>query len=179
MPDLFFLARRRGLEDFLAEYRPEDARAVDRSGSTLLHAALSNKPGIRAQIAGRLLDDGADASAVTPDGATTLHVLLGRPRFEPETDAPLLRRLLDGGADPNRSHGRFGTPLVTLARQLNLTDAELAPLYDVLLASPALDLLAPPDAPTYEAVKRLGETRADLIARMDAVLAERGQSTPT
>jgi len=176
--DLFFTAKRRSLEEFLAIYRPEDANLTDPRGSTLLHSALANKPGIRAQIANRVLDDGADAAAVTGDGATTLHVLLGRPRFDMETDVPLLQRLLDGGADPNRTHDRFGTPLFTIARQLAFTDDELAPFYDVLLADPRLDLLAPAGDTTYAQVRRLGPSRAALVDRMTQLLRERGQPLP-
>lgn len=177
---VFSLARRGSLEDFLAGYDPADAAASDSTGSTVLHAALANKPIVRAQIAGRLLDDGADAAVVTRDGVTTAHVLLGRPRFDNATDTLLLQRLFDGGCDPNRMHGRFGTPLLALARQLKFPDDTLAPLYDVLLDVPGLDLLAPPppDRSTYESVKRLGERRAELTRRMRALLDERGQATP-
>lgn len=178
MADLFFTAKRRSLEEFLATYRPEDANLTDPRGSTLLHSALANKPGIRAQIANRLLDDGADAAAVTGDGATTLHVLLGRGQFDMNTDVPLLQRLLDGGADPNRPHDRFGTPLFTLVRQLTFSDDELAPFYDVLLADPRLDLLAPAGDTTYEQVRLLGPARVSLVDRMNAVLRERGLPLP-
>lgn len=178
-PEVFYLARRRTLEEFLAEYQPADANAVDGVGSTLLHAALTNKPVIRAGIANRLLDDGADAAAVTPGGATTAHVLLGRPRFDMDTDVPLLQRLLDGGSDPNRRYERFGTPLMTIARQLNMSDEALGPFYDVLLARPDLDLLAPAGASTFEALRLLGERRAALVSRMVTVLEERGQTIPT
>lgn len=178
MADLFFTTRRRSLEEFLAIYDPEDANLTDRRGSTLLHSALANKPGIRAQIANRLLDDGADAAAVTGDGATTLHVLLGRGQFDMDSDVPLLQRLLDGGADPNRSYDRFGTPLFTIARQLAFTDDDLAPVYDVLLADPRLDLLAPAGDSTYERVRLLGPDRASLVDRMNAVLRERDLPFP-
>ena len=177
---VFLLAKRGSYDDFLSGYDPADATASDSTGSTVLHAALANKPIVRAQIAGRLLDDGADAAAVTRDGATTAHVLLGRPRLDSATDGPLLDRLFDGGCDPNRAYGRFGTPLLTLARQLKFPDETLAPLYGVLLAVPGLDLLAPPppDRSTYESVRLLGERRAELTLRMDALLDELGRPTP-
>ena len=177
---VFSLAKRASYEDFLSGYDPADVTASDSTGSTVLHAALANKPIVRAQIAGRLLDDGADAAAVTRDGATTAHVLLGRPRLDTTTDAPLLGRLFDGGCDPNRSYGRFGTPLLTLARQLKFPDETLAPLYGVLLAVPGLDLLAPPppERSTYESVKLLGERRAELTRRMNALMGELGRPTP-
>jgi len=172
---LFRTARRGTYDEFVAVHDPARANAADSTGSTLLHAALANKPPERARIAGRLLDDGADAAAVTRAGATTAHVLLGSARLDAATDAPLLRRLLDGGCDPNRSHGRFGTPLMTLARQLTFTDAELAPFYDVLLDAPGLDPLAPPppERSTLEAVTLLGEQRADLARRLTDLLHER------
>jgi hypothetical protein len=180
VPSLFSLAKRASYEDFLAGYDPADARAVDSTGSTVLHAALANQPVVRAEIAGRLLDDGADAAARTGSGATTAHVLLGRPRLDPETDAPLLARLFAGGCDPNATYERFGTPLLTLARQLKFPDSALAPLYDVLLAAPGLDLTAPPppDRSTFTSVQLLGERRAELTRRMIELLQDRGQPIP-
>ena len=99
MGDLFRTARRGTYEEFVAVHEPARANVADSTGSTLLHAALANKPPERARIAGRLLDDGADAAAVTSAGVTTAHVLLGSARLDAATDAPLLRRLLDGGCD--------------------------------------------------------------------------------
>ncbi len=176
MTSLFFLAKRRSYDDFLSGYDPAQANARDSTGSTLLHAALANKPLVRAQIAGRLLDDGADAAAVTRDGVTTAHVLLGRARIDVATDAALLRRLFDGGCDPNRAYERFGTPLFALARQLKFPDDSLAPLYDVLLAAPGFDPLAPPPPArsTYESVRLLGERRADLTRRIAAWIEAHG-----
>ena len=179
--DVCWLASRATYEEFLSGYEPADAAGANSVGSSVLHAALTNKPIVRAKIAGRLLDDGADAAAVTHDGVTTAHVLLGRPRFDVATDALLLQRLFDGGCDPNRSHGRFGTPLLTLARQLKFPDGDLAPLYDVLLAVPGLDLLAPPPPgrSTYDSVTLLGEPRAELFRRMQERLWNGGQPTAT
>jgi len=178
--DLWFVAKRRTYEQFLEIYDPAQANAVDRAGSTLLHAALANKPPERSRIAGRLLDDGADASAVTADGVTTAHVLLGRSRLDPTTDAPLLRRLFEGGSDPNRATEHFGTPLLTLARQLKFTDEALTPFYDVLLEAPGLDVLAPPPPArsTFEALVLLGDRRAALTDRVRALLRAQGQQVP-
>ncbi|WP_251152042.1 YrhB domain-containing protein [Cellulosimicrobium sp. Marseille-Q4280] len=178
MPNLFVVARRGTYEEFVSVYDPSDATASDSTGSTVLHAALGNKPVVRARIAGRLLDDDADAAAVTPDGVTTAHVLLGRPRFDVPTDGPLLRRLFDGGCDPNRASARFGTPLLTLARQLKFPDGALAPLYDVVLSVSGLDPLSPPPPArsTLESVRLLGERRAALERRLTALLEERGRA---
>ncbi|MCK0113458.1 hypothetical protein MWU75_15015 [Ornithinimicrobium sp. F0845] len=68
MAALWFLARRRTYDQFLESYDPAQARTVDSTGSTLLHAALANKPPDRALIAGRLLDDGADPAASPQTG---------------------------------------------------------------------------------------------------------------
>ncbi|MCK0113459.1 YrhB family protein [Ornithinimicrobium sp. F0845] len=111
---------------------------------------------------------------------TTAHVLLGRPRLDAATDAALLRRLFEGGCDPNRTMERFGTPLVTLARQLKFTDETLAPFYDVLLAAPGFDPMAPPPpAPsTFEALVLLGERRAILTDRVRDLLRAQGRQPP-
>ncbi len=72
------------------------------------------------------------------EGPTTLHVLLGRGKHDFPGEAPLLERLLYGGADVNRAVDGFGTPLHTAARQFAFTDAAFALFYDVLFARPDL-----------------------------------------
>lgn len=178
MTDVFTLAGRGTVEDFLAGYDPSGAGAVDSTGSTVLHHALRNKPDRRGPIADRLLDDGADAAVVAGSGATTAHVLLGNQRAVIDADARLLRRLLDGGSDVNRSLERFGTPVFTIARQLKYAESDLEPFYEVLLARPDLDPLAPntQGRTLLEAVQVLGEVRGRLAAALSERAASRAAS---
>ncbi|WP_433343786.1 hypothetical protein [Micromonospora sp. CA-111912] len=105
-------------------------------------AALTNVvPAARAGIAAVLLDDGADARSTAADGVNTLHAMLGSAALDPAFEAPVLRRLIDGGADVNGVANKFGTPLQVLIAQFRYTDEVLAPFYDVIFSYGDLDLL--------------------------------------
>lgn len=168
------------LDDFLAVYSPSDATADDLGTPLLFDALANNDLAARVAIAHRLLDDGADAGVQQADGTTTLHVLLGKGDHDFEAEPALLERLIDGGADVNASVPRFGTPLLALARQFKFSDARLTPLYDVLLARPELDPLAPglDDEPVLTVVRKWAAKRADLVTRLEALLVERGTPVP-
>ncbi|MER5701757.1 hypothetical protein ABT023_07335 [Micromonospora sp. NPDC002296] len=88
-----------------------------------------------------LLDDGADARMTSADGVNTLHAMLGNAALDSAIEAPVLRRLIDGGADVNGVAKEFGTPLQVLFVQFRYTDEMLAPFYDVLFSCGDLDLL--------------------------------------
>jgi ankyrin repeat protein len=167
------LARSGTLADFLAGYDPSDCNAADPMGRTPLMAALGNPdPTARVAIATRLLDDGADPSALTPSGSSVLHVLFTQPRHDPKAEAPLLRRLLEGGADVNATMTKFGTPLQCLMALFDYTDAQLSPLYDVLFERADLQLLerAAHRNTTLQSAQRLLPQRAELVQRMLAYL---------
>ncbi|WP_145735553.1 hypothetical protein [Saccharopolyspora dendranthemae] len=138
------MARSGSVDDFLALYEPSMATGwTDSSGRSLLHCVLANKdPAARVALANRVLDDGADASALTEEGRTAAHVLLAQKRHDPPAEAPLLERLFDGGADVNHvvKAEQAGTPLYALAEQFQFPDEFFAPYYDVFFARPDLDL---------------------------------------
>lgn len=166
------LAKMSTAADFFAAYQPGQANAQDSTGRTVLLAALGNTDlSARSAIANRLLDDGADPTAVSGNGATTLHVLLGHVRHDIAAETPVLRRLLDGGADRNAVMPKFGTPLQTLLGMFQLTDEQLAPFYDEIFARPGLDLLtvAGRSSPLTSA-RKARTLRAGLLARMEAYL---------
>jgi hypothetical protein len=183
MPTLVEVTKYGGMEDFLAVYESGQATSwTSGDGRTLLTLALANTdPVARVAIANRLLDDGADASVrVGPERFTTPHLLLGHTSHEADAEAPLLKRLLDGGADVNAEvPGRWGTPLRTLARQAKFSDAELAPFYDVLFARPDLDLLRPDSAgiSAWEDARRKRPRRQGLVDRMEDHLRRHGRWT--
>lgn len=145
MPNVRLVARSGSEADVLAVYEPSMATGwTDLSGRSMLHCVLANKePRVRVALANRLLDDGADAAALTPEGRTTAHVLLAQKRHDPPVEAPLLERLIQGGADVNHVAVGEGTPLYSLAEQFMFTDEFLAPFYDVFFALPDLDLVTP------------------------------------
>jgi hypothetical protein len=176
-PSVYFSATQNEAE-FLADYEPSLATWADEDGSTLLMRALRNgDPASRVAIATRLLDDGADAGAATKSQVNALHVLLSATAHDFIAEAPLLTRLLEGGADINADSGsRWGTPLQTLSRTLKFSDEALAPFYDVLFARPELDVTTPSRVgrSVTESAQAAIRRRADLLARCQAHTNQHG-----
>ncbi|SIL90423.1 Uncharacterised protein [Mycobacteroides abscessus subsp. abscessus] len=77
------------------------------------------------------------------NGINVLHVLFGTRRHETALEAPMLRRLIDAGADINQVSKRSGPPLAVLIEHGPSPEAERVPFYDVLFDQPNLDLSAP------------------------------------
>lgn len=163
---LWLAAKRGTYEEFAGLYEGsgEDPTA-------LLIPSLTHKdPQVRFDIANRLLDDGAQASeAEKMDGLSTLHVLFGHRRKSHNIglEVPLLRRLLDVGADVNFHAPRLGFPLETLS-SVAMSDEELAPVYDVLFSRDDIDLSLPVDGALEIDLgeKLINSTRFDLARRV-------------
>lgn len=139
---LLAAARDGSYEDFLKSYSPADANYRGAGGRTLLFQSVVNKDiDARVAITTRLLDDGADASYASK-GTNVLHVLFATPVHDAEREAPMLRRLIDGGADINLVSKRSGPPLAVLIEHGPLPETERVPFYDVIFDQPNLDLSA-------------------------------------
>lgn len=114
-------------------------------GSLLLAGMRNGSAQDRLRIVTQLLEDGADAATVDSDGMNALHLLLsdsgGAPDYD--LDAQLLRHLLDGGADINQRHKRYGTPLVLMYDEGLMSNghagAGVEALWDVLFERTDLD----------------------------------------
>lgn len=140
---LLHLAQYGSLEDFLKEYTPQDATWRSVTGRNLLFKSVANKDvEARVAITTRLLDDGADAS-VAPDSLNVLHVLFDTRTHDTVLEAPMLRRLIEGGADINLVSKRFGPPLAVFIQHGPSPEDLRVPFYDVLFDQPNLDLTAP------------------------------------
>lgn len=167
--------------EFLAQYDPSILTERDAVGRTVLLAALGNTDiDARLEIAGRLLDDGADAGAVMDGQVGTLHVLLGKRHEKIDGEAALLTRLLEGGADPNLVSPKNGSPLQILNTQYAYSDEQLAPFYDVLFARDDLDLLRPGAyrSTTFGLAVKARSKRPQLVERMETYLRDRGIPIP-
>lgn len=178
MASLYHLASYGSFDEFMSEYKPADATDPE-AGERLLKRAVTNGDiAARVAIATRLLDDGADPAQATEDGANVLHALLGARDHDFAAEAPLLERLIAGGADINKVIARFGTPLETATVDSAFTESELAPVYDVFFAQPDLDLLQTSLAgrAVIDRLRDSFEDRTDLVARAEAYLAARGLS---
>ena len=117
----------------------------DRRWSVAIFGGLANEePTEKVGIVNLLLDNGADPSVVSEgDNINVLHVLFSglADEHDFELEAPLLRRLLDGGADINLRSPRFGYPLEALS-WMAATDDDLQSFYDVVFARPDIDMSA-------------------------------------
>lgn len=163
------------VEDFDKVYEPAWVN-YDYEGDTLLALALTNKDTAqRVAIANRLLDDGVDVKQSQP-----LHRLLGRNQHDFTSEAPVITRILDAGADVNEVMARFGTPLETIAGKGKFSDVELTPFYDVLLVRPDLDLLRKSvDGRTVLGnLRKMSALRGELVIRAEQTLTDRGIPVP-
>lgn len=142
----WYLAKNASIDEFDAAYTP-DMAGYEPEGTGALGGALVNTDlAARLHIAHRLLDDGANAAG--RDGQTNLlHIYFGTTSHDIEAEAPLLRRLIDGGADLNARHPKWGTPLLVLLRNNRLDDDDLGPFYDVIFSTPGIDFDVPASRP--------------------------------
>ncbi|TDZ77537.1 hypothetical protein DE4585_04932 [Mycobacteroides salmoniphilum] len=140
---LLYAAQKASYEDFVREYTPADATWLSATGRNLLFKSVSNRD-VKARVAitMRLLDDGADPS-VAPDNVNVLHVLFDQRTHDTAYEAPMLRRLIEDGADINLVSKRSGPPLAVFIQHGPSPESERVPFYDVLFEQPNLDLNAP------------------------------------
>jgi len=138
---VLYSAKRGSYAEFLDEYEPSMAvtyRAA--GGKTLLFESVANRDvEARVAITMRLLDDGADPSVVS-GGMNVLHILLGEKNHDARLEAPMLRRLIDGGADINQVSKRWGVPLIGLVESGFYPESARIPFYDVIFDQPNLDV---------------------------------------
>lgn len=179
MRNLWWVAQTGSVEEFLELYRPEMATSWDRTFGALLDCVLARVDAAsRVQLGARLLNDGADASALADDGGTTAHTLLSHHDHDPVVEAPLLERLFDGGADVNKvvRVKNMGTPLKALTGQFRFSDEFFAPFYDVFFSRDDLDLVTKDSRgiSMLETLRKSGELRPDLLRRAEEYLRARG-----
>ena len=94
----------------------------------------------RIQIATWMLDHGANPAEINPDEKiNALHVLFSQRTNDIPAEAPLLQRIIDGGADINLDNRRWGPPLNVLLENSELEDNHLAPYYDVIFSTPGIN----------------------------------------
>ena len=186
--EIYFLARDSTLEAFLARYDPDTMVDYqdELTGITALLGAASNKdPYTRINIANRLLDDGADASAVMPSDRLGVLSLLLRADNHPVdnvvAEAALLRRLLEGGADPNLRSPRWGPPLEALIDLRRMGDDNLEPYYDPFFSRPNLNFdvkLARSKMLVYELLSNTSVVLPKLHARFLDYIKQHPESVP-
>lgn len=120
----------------------EECRASGH-GEPLLKALGNHSVVDRVKISNFLLDRGADASAPAKgDNVNALHVLFGVRNHDFTLEAPLLERILEGGADVNLCSPRFARPLWMLM-MMPVKGWKLEPFLDVFFGRADMDLSLP------------------------------------
>ena len=93
----------------------------------------------RIKLANYFLDKGADPSYTDRyDRFNCLHVLFERWEHDYKREAPMLQRLLDGGAHINQRDSKGEYPL-ELVRMLLPNETDINHFYDVIFAHPGID----------------------------------------
>lgn len=140
-PGAFHIAQYASVAEFLERYEPSMAKLTwSGGGSQMLPAAVTNKDlEARVFITNQLLDDGADPSVMGSNRTNVLHQLFYAREHDFVAEAPMLRRLLEGGADINAQSPKWGCPLLVLLDNLNAFDRHLGPFYDVIFSWPGID----------------------------------------
>ncbi|KXO96506.1 Uncharacterised protein (plasmid) [Tsukamurella tyrosinosolvens] len=129
-------------DNFIAVYEGSEDEAsiqnhTEPKDNTLLWKAAHNRNvDARLAICNRLIDDGIDV-AYEDNKTNVLHLYFSNRTFEPEKEAPLLRRLLEGGADLNLQPSKGYSPLMTFMTNPRLLPDEVkVPFFNVLLEFP-------------------------------------------
>ena len=155
------------IEGFLAEYDPAD---LPNQEDALFGAVSNENLDLKLNITMRLLSDGASAAYVE-SGINVLHVLFGRMEARrPEQEAPMVRALIEAGADVNQYSRRYPTPLMMMLNEDHLPGEQSAPFYDVFLDRPELDLTLPV---RYQSNRTVREALEYMAAHTRPVLGER------
>ena len=166
-----YSAKRMSASEFFEIYEPAMA-TWDLGAASALRDALANPdPASRVAIASRLLDDGADATYSGEGGVNLVHILFHHRAHDIMAEAPLLQRLLDGGADINQYGRKFGPPLMVLISNTGLREAALDPFYDVLFSRGDLDFevradAAKPPRSMRQRIEMAEQRRPGLLHRM-------------
>lgn len=178
----WFLAKNASIDEFEKAYTP-DMAGYEPGGTGALGGALVN-PDLpaRIHIATRLLDDGANPAGVD-DGTNLLHILFDATSHDIPGEAPILRRLIDGGADLGGRHKKWGTPLLVRLRNTRLDDDDLGPFYDIIFSTPGIDFDVPASLTSEkpftlaERIELWADYRPNMYERMVAYRATNDQKS--
>lgn len=138
--DMFFSAKRQTLAQFMEVYDRQRLHEVHGGSSVIFDAMANQSPQDRYEIVKFLMGEGAELTGTNAENETLFHVLFSRPKHDIGQTVELTKLLIDAGADINRPDAKNRMAIQHLISQPKLTDEELAPLYDVIFQSCALEL---------------------------------------
>lgn len=163
----WFIAERRSYETMLETYDREAYVSDNRrtSGGVMRSAVRNGSIPDRIAISHFLLNEGLDPLMIGGgDHINVLHSSFGHGSDRDfAAEAPLLKRLLDLGADMTLRSPRFGTPWEMLVR-VPRRGGDATPFYDAIFDRPDLDLDQPLET-------KYGTTVRDFLYRLPHGLA--------
>ena len=115
---------------------PGDEERANRGRSLFSYALGNSKPEERYKIVDFLLERNPSFAHKSGDGASLLHILLGAVKHDPVRDAAIAQVLVDHGRPSTASIIASASPLQYLLPLHRYSDEDLAPIYDVVFASP-------------------------------------------
>ena len=174
---IFLTANMKTFEDFVALYSEGDEARANRGRSLFSYALGNSKAEERYKIVDFLLERNPSFAHKSGDGASLLHILLGAVKHDPARDAAIAQVLVDHGETFNCLDDRRRLPLQYLLPAHRYSDEDLAPIYDVIFASPDPGFTTVVDRgkPFHELVRAF-EERQVLADRIDAYLRTQGDT---
>ena len=175
--NIFLTANMKTFDEFAALYSEGDEARANRGRSLFSYALGNSKPEERYKIVDFLLERNPSFAHKSGDGASLLHILLGAVKHDPARDAAIAQVLVDHGETFNCLDDRRRLPLQYLLPAHRYSDEDLAPIYDVVFASPDPGFTTVVDGgkPFHELVRAF-EDRKVLADRIDNYLREQGDT---
>ena len=175
--NIFLTANMKTFEDFVALYAPGDEARANRGRSLFSYALGNSEPEERYKIVDFLLERNPSFAHKSGDGASLLHILLSSSDPDPARDAAIAQVLVDHGETFNCLDNRKRLPLQYLLPLHRYSDEDLAPIYDVVFASPDPGFTTVVDGgkPFHELVRAF-EDRQVLADRIDKYLRAQGDT---
>ncbi len=166
--DMYASAKTQTLAQFKEVYDKRLLNAVPKTGSPVVFHAMANQtPQNRYDIVKFLIDEGAELKETNAQDETLFHILFSRPKHSMAQTVELTRRLLDAEVDIDQLDSKNRVAIQYLISHPKFTDEDLAPLYDVIFQSRALEVNVKNDwgYTPIELARKL-PYRADLLKRM-------------
>lgn len=137
--DVCWAAKWDTFDHFLKQYQTRDERRLF-YGRGLLYYALANPdPDARYRISHFLLDNGAGVQPVEKEYGGPFHYLFRQKYHNIPRTKMLCEELLRRGADPNQAGAQNLLPIECMI-QMQYSETELTPLYELWLSIPDLEL---------------------------------------
>ena len=166
--DMYASAKTQTLAQFKEVYDKRLLNAVPKTGSPVVFRAMANQtPQNRYDIVKFLIDEGTELKGTNAQGETLFHILFSRPKHSMAQTVELTRSLLDAEVDIDQLDSKNRVGIQYLISHPKFTDEDLAPLYDVIFQSRALEVNVKNDwgYTPIELARKL-PYRADLLKRM-------------